>query len=383
MPTNKDKSSISFDITDFNGRIYKKELRGFDYANKINRSDAVAQSNNYTLGASSPIRVFDSLDYGSLNSTYGSYVLTPRNTFYGFVNCWGAGTGIYSGNGDSSGAGGHSKALIRFEQGRNYSIVVGERGLRDNVNSQSGGAAFGGGGRGHGGGSTGGGLSGIFVGTKNSWGRTWVTSGLAQANALLIAGGGGGGGHGGNSHHGTGGGGGGYHGWQGHNAGHGNQANGGGGGYSSGQSGYALHGGHSGNSSVCGGGGGGWFGGGGGGHTSSHHNGGGGGSGHVNHSGVMTEFPYNESRVNERLAYLLVSGETVPAPGGHDRRNNGSFPAGFYNPHRRGAGQGTNANNDGVTEGLVTITLAPDIQYKAHTQAFTYDMPGTTKNIYS
>jgi hypothetical protein len=200
--------------------------------------------------------------------TSNTYTIIPNTTFTANVKMWGAGGGQGTQDSSKAGAGGFSSGIMTLTAGQTYTLLVGGGGK-----TGGGGTALGGGGGGseslRGGG---GGYSGIFI------------SGIAQANAILMAGGGAGsGGNGGNlSVSGAGGG----------LAGQAGGSGIAGGTQISGTSGgTALQG-----ASDRAGGGGGYFGGGAGGDSGSYVPGGGGGSGYINNayvsSGVTTAGNY-------------------------------------------------------------------------------------------
>jgi len=123
------------------------------------------------------------IDDGAMNiGSYGTYTITPTTTFTASVKLWGAGGGGVAPVGSGAG-GGFSHGTVRFVEGVQYIIVVGQGGSV--VSGSTGPRTHGGGGYGRNTGLTvnprGGGLSGIFSGS------------YLQGNSIIVAGGGGGG----------------------------------------------------------------------------------------------------------------------------------------------------------------------------------------------
>ena len=228
-------------------------------------------------------------------STYGEWRITPNSTFYAELQMWGAGGGCDGAL--SSGGGGFSTGIYKFEPGITHVIWVGQGGQSYTVRTQ----AFGGGGAAGalGWGFGGGGLTGMF--------KTSVT----QANSIIIAGGGGGA-----NSFGSGGGGGGLTGGNGSNSGGTGGSQSAGGLYGSG----ALSGGSQGSNYGCGGGGGYWGGGELGSNTNTASRGGGGGSAFL-----------HPSLIN---ASTEVGGAPTPANSGSIYR--GTSGSGFTNTGQTG-----------------------------------------------
>jgi hypothetical protein len=124
------------------------------------------------------------------NLGYGSFVITPEEDFSAWVELYGADGGTFGTDDKENigGIGGYIKALVKFKKDINYTMVVGQGGGLNNINTH------GGGGKGHMLGGSGGGLSGLFIDTNYFGKEMWDSNSIpvTKEKALLIAGGGGG-----------------------------------------------------------------------------------------------------------------------------------------------------------------------------------------------
>jgi len=124
------------------------------------------------------------------NLGYGSFVITPGEDFVAWVELYGSDGGTYGtdDNENIGGIGGYTKALVKFKKDINYTVVIGQGGGLNNINTH------GGGGKGHLLGGSGGGLSGLFIDTNYYGKEMWDDDNIPvlKEKALLIAGGGGG-----------------------------------------------------------------------------------------------------------------------------------------------------------------------------------------------
>lgn len=162
------------------------KIKDFNGNEKINTIENIGDNVFFYGGGNADI----SFTTNDQNLGYGSFVLTPEEDFCALVELYGADGGTYGTDDleNIGGIGGYTKALVKFKKDINYTIVVGQGGGLNNINTH------GGGGKGHLLGGSGGGLSGLFIDTNYYGKELWDNDNIpvTKEKALLVAGGGGG-----------------------------------------------------------------------------------------------------------------------------------------------------------------------------------------------
>lgn len=162
------------------------KIKDFNENEKIDNVENIGDSIFFYGGGNADI-LFTNNDQ---NLGYGSFVLTPDEDFCAWVELYGADGGTFGTDDleNIAGIGGYTKVLTKFKKNINYTIVVGQGGGLNNINTH------GGGGKGNMLGGSGGGLTGLFIDTNYVGKEIWDEDNVPvlKEKALAIAGGGGG-----------------------------------------------------------------------------------------------------------------------------------------------------------------------------------------------